>query len=139
MERSYAGKLLEKRIECYPILYQALSGLDKSIRFGKLTKKDVEALLKAVLNWDTQYAIFMSSESGSRLHQFRMHLNKLSRMEEKAFNQKFSTNEEQLELLRKANRVEISIKNDLGIYAVETSNDEKVYNSYKDLNQAREI
>jgi hypothetical protein len=71
IRQTYAGKLLEKRIDVYPALYKLLSDFDKMLRLDKVSRSVVEELLRQIFEWDSENALIMSGYAGRILYEFR--------------------------------------------------------------------
>ena len=133
IQQTYAGGLLEKRLQTYPILYKLLSDFDKVIRFGTLTQVVVSELFDHLLKWDSENAIFMSGNAVNAYHAFRMKLNNLRHMTVNEFEKEFTSQEKRKELRIDANRVEVVLKRDIGIYIVEFAGEDKKFETYRDI------
>lgn len=133
IQYTYIGKLIEKRIEVYPSLYKLLSDLDKVLRFGTFSKEVAAELFNKISLWDSNNALFLSSISGLEYHRFRMVVAKIVNMSDEEFSETYS-DKDATDILRKAaNKVEVSLKSDIGVFIPESSDTKVRFSSYSDV------
>jgi hypothetical protein len=133
IQQSYAGKLMEKRLNVYPTLYAPLSNFIKVIRFESLSKSKFEQLRTQMQALDTEHSVFFSGDTGVVFHKFLMMLAELSEMPDEMIQQKYAAEEEKRVLRHRISEVEIALKNDLGIYVVEFADPQKTFRSYQEI------
>jgi hypothetical protein len=132
IQQTYAGKLLEKRIEVYPALYKLLSNFDKATRYDTISTILIRELLTHIKEWDSDNAIFMSGHAVKIYHDFRQWLDGLAKLSNDDFLKEWDTPEKHRALRREANKVELALKGDIGIYVV---GDPKTKIDYYDKNK----
>ena len=121
IQETYAGKLLEKRIEIYPDMYFLLSDFGKKIQYGLVSKSDVTELLGRIDDWDSKKSLFFSAITNSVSYHFRKTLVQITKMTDEEFQKEFASEETRRDLRHKAGTFELALKSDLGIYVVEFS------------------
>jgi hypothetical protein len=132
IQQSYAGKLLEKRLEVYPHTYALLSEFAKKLETGTFTIKDLESLYKDVNELNPKTSIFFSAHTGDVSFWFRKTLRDLLKLTI----EELKTPEKLGEIKKIVSRFELSLKSDLGIYVVEFSDPSKRFSSYSETHQA---
>jgi hypothetical protein len=135
IQRAYTDKLLDKRLNTYPVLYKLLSDFAKIIEYGVLSKATIEKLRKNMLNWDSENGILLSGHSGTTYVKFRKVLSELVKMNDKDFQKEYSSSEACWEMLRQANEVEFALKQDIGIYVVEFADIDRKFKTYQEVGQ----
>lgn len=128
--QSYGDRILQKRMEIYPLLYSILSSFQKKVQFGKLTVSDVSEFKNKIEEWDSPNALFLSDKAQRRVYDFRKYVNtELVKMSNQELN-----NKDFLEQLRiEIRNVETILKNDIGIYKWEYSDAAKEISDIHDL------
>jgi hypothetical protein len=119
IQQTYAGKLLEKRLETYPSLYRYLSDFVKLIEFQTVSKVSLQELRTNLETWDSQYSLFFSGYTTDRFHEFRVFVAEISQMPDEDVRKIFSETDGKTALKRRIAEVELALKADLGIYIVE--------------------
>ncbi len=119
IRQAFGSQLLEKRIEVYPALYEMVSDLVKVTRFGEVTKKVLVDLRSALEKWDSKNSIFLSFETGIKVHEFHMHLSRIAQMSDEAIAKAFAEESERQKLRDNVWMVERALKYDIGIYLTE--------------------
>lgn len=136
VEQDYATRLFSKRVDSYQSVYKYLSDFIKYLKYGEAAKVSLKEFLTKLNSIDSEYGVLFSSNSSLKLHILRKHIRKLNNenIETESLSQDDKTT-----ILEKVGAVEIALKNELGIYAVEFSNLEKniTYHGYKDLDKER--
>ena len=136
---SYSTKLLDARITSYPELYCLVSEFNKHIEGGserymtgqRVTRSDVQDLLRAIVAWDNKSAIFLSQDAADRLFMLRIRLiNLIEHIPPAKNGERLPINAEH-DLLSHAQRLELALKKDLGIFEVELYEKRTPYESYK--------
>src|SRR5215217_3936732 len=61
LQMAYASKLVDKRMDTYPILFKLISDFEKACKYRMVQKPEADKLLKDVLQWDSSYSLFMGS------------------------------------------------------------------------------
>jgi hypothetical protein len=137
IQQTYAGKLLEKRLEVYPDMYYLLSDFIKKVQFHDDSKIDMdeevlEELRAQTNEWNSRYSLFFSGETNLTSTKFRKLLDDLIKSVDKDTVKKIPT--EALRPLRhEAGHFELALKSDLGIFVVEFSDPAKRFTSYTEL------
>lgn len=138
IRQTYAGKLLEKRIDVYPALYKLLSDFDKMLRLDKVSRSVVEELLRQIFEWDSENALIMSGYAGRILYEFRKLLMDWLQLPDNDFQRKFASSDEKWNRLQEVGKVELALKSDIGIYVVEFSDEKRSFGSYQEVADALE-
>lgn len=112
-----ADKLISERIKVYPALYKIISDAIKNIDFEH--KIDLQQLEEQLNRWDSENAIFLAQFSGDRAVELRYHLRKVLDREIKDYQYR--------ELREKLIELEIGLRVDLSIYALEAGRVRRAY------------
>ena len=62
LQMSYASKLVDKRMEAYPLLFKLIIDFEKSAKYRVAQKADADKLLKNILEWDFLLCAFHEFE-----------------------------------------------------------------------------
>ncbi len=119
MKKTYASKLLEARLNVYPTLYFLLSSFLKEARYKTIHKKTIETLLSQIDEWDSKNAILLGENSGRICYVFRENLWQLLHCTDEELKRNLSSTQFIEELRTEAQKLELAIKSDLGIYGVD--------------------
>ncbi|MEZ4990418.1 MAG: hypothetical protein R2824_08400 [Saprospiraceae bacterium] len=134
-KQSYAEKLLEKRLNTYPGLYQLTSDFLKLVEYEreKFTNHWLDDFKGQLIDWDSKYALFLSVNSGSKLYSFRRKLvtELLDKMPDDELREKIEDKPYRREIVAQVEQLEIALKNDIGIYVVEFSDFDKKSGDYR--------
>jgi hypothetical protein len=90
IQQTYAGKLLEKRLETYPSLYYHLSSFVKVIEFQTVSKALLLELRANLETWDSQHSLLFSGHTADRFHEFRVFVAEISQLSEEDIQSKYS-------------------------------------------------
>ncbi len=119
MKKTYASKLLEARLNVYPTLYFLLSSFLKETRYRSIHKTTIETLLAQIDEWDSKNAILLGENSGRICYIFRENLWQLLDCTNEKLKQKLESPQFIEELRTEAQKLELAIKSDIGIYGVD--------------------
>ena len=130
IQQIYTNKLLDKRIEIYPDLYNLLSRFTKSIVTNQSISMDsLQELQENLSNWDVQNAVFLSGKAFELSYRFRVTISELSKESVNEFNDSILLSD----LRSKADSVKLALKEDLGIFVVEFPESDMAFNSFQDV------
>ena len=129
IQKTYSGKLLDKRLEVYPDLYYLLSDFAKKALFGTVVKRDLEKLLDQTNKWNSRHSILFSGQTNKVSYHFRKTLTELAQ-------QGADSPEALHSFIDMLSEFELALKSDLGIYVVEFADTTKRFSSYTDLSEA---
>lgn len=130
LQQTYTNKLLDKRIEIYPDLYNLLSRFTKSIVTNQsISMGSLQELHENVSNWDVQNAVFLSGKAFELSYRFRVAIAELSKQSADEFNDSALLSD----LRSKADSVKLALKEDLGIFVVEFPESEMAFHSFQDV------
>lgn len=134
IEHGYGSKLFEKRVDAYQQIFQALADFVKFIKYDEAKKVSLEEFLMRLNEYDSRFGLLFSRDTAMKLHLLRKHIRPLVNNKNEIENLKA---EEITELLGQIGPVEIAMKNELGVYAVEFGNlgKNRTYGAYKDLDK----
>lgn len=135
LQLAYASKLIDKRMETYPILFKLISSFEKLIRFGNLTKMETDKFVKEILEWDSSNAIFMSGHTVKTYAKFRSFMMPIARMTKTEFTEAYSTEAAKRTIVEEIRKVETAIKQDLGVYIVEFPDVDRNLTTYSDVEE----
>lgn len=108
------SKLLEIRITAYPKLYVILSDLLKAGEKQSIVSVQLTDMLQWVNEWDSQHAIFLSTDALNACYAFRQNLMRAA--------QSPGTPGLSDSLLQAAARLELALRSDLGVHGIELAN-----------------
>lgn len=130
IKRTYADRLLSKRLETYPSLYYLTSNFLKEIQYGSVNSSLLEDLHVQLMEWDSKNAIFLSSYASRKLYSFRKRLvTELNQLTDENLK-----NPDFLNALRdQLENLEIALRNDIGVYVVEFSDPDIRFSSFKEI------
>lgn len=122
----YAQKLEHERLERYPALYSLLSSTIKQIDYPDAFAHpvDVRALEQALSAWDSSWGLLLTEESGGKAQSLREILRGFVRSLDK------SATSDLNQLRPSLVALEIALRVDLGVYAVEFAEIERNFRSY---------
>ncbi|HTE23669.1 hypothetical protein [Flavitalea sp.] len=127
---AYSNKILEKRLEIYPLFYALMSDLAKDIFYNTCTLDKIQKFQKHLDMLDSEHVIFFSGVSTVELGKLRRFLKNI------LFHKTALTIDQLSELKGLLGDVENSLKRDIGIYIVEFNDPEGKLETktYKDVN-----
>jgi len=129
IQQLYANKLLERRLETYPEIYNLLSELAKKLESRNFTKDDLSNLHKEINALDSKSSILFSGHTSSIAARFRKYFTKLLQQDDESF----KPLETLKEIKNQVGEFELALKSDLGIYVVEFADPSKRFLSYAGL------
>lgn len=126
IRNQYADQLLKQRLECYPECYRLLSDFIKVGRgfssgrrgYAAIPIEQIITVNDSINSWDSEHAILMSNDAGRKIYELRIELqraitalaeNSGAAMDAKAFEV----------IADKMAIVEIALKTDIGVFAVD--------------------
>ncbi len=116
VERLYAERLLQPRIDRYPEAYRILSTFIKKIQQDEVTLQEIDSLKKDLEEWDSSNAIFLGDEASGQMYYVRSNVRKLL----KATREGVPLSMASLQPVRlDLGKLEILLKRDLGIFLAE--------------------
>jgi hypothetical protein len=136
IKQSYAGRLLEKRLDAYPGLYYLLSSFAKKLKPDLLSRTDVETFHEQLNEWDSRNSLLFTAQTGLIHFNFRRLLTKLVNVTDEEFTRQLAFVEYCDDLRNKVGQLELALKNDLGIYVVEFDDLSKRFTSYEEIAKA---
>jgi hypothetical protein len=136
IQQTYASKLIERRLEVYPEITSLLSKLVKTIRFTSLTQETFQEFRNQFEELDTNYSVLFSAKTGIIFHKFHNTMVEISKLSDSDIRKKFDSEIEIEKFQRQIGKVELALKNDLGIYVVEFSDPNKSFEDYDEISIA---
>lgn len=129
LHNTYAEKIISKRMESYPILFDLISTFVKQVYDGTFKESGrVKKLSEAVRRWDGQHAIFMSSQTQRDMYLFRKEIDSFCTSFEDTSGEYELT---ELEDLWKALvRLELSLKTDIGVFVLDKYDGKETFSDY---------
>jgi hypothetical protein len=138
LQLAYASKLIDKRIETYPVLYKLISDFQKLIHSGKLTKQETDKFVGKMLEWDSTNAIYMSGHTVKTYTKFRSFILPIVRMTKPEFAESYNTEVAKRMIIEELRKVEIALKQDLGVYIVEFPDIDRNLTTYSEVEELSE-
>lgn len=140
----YSVKLLDVRVATYPDLYFLLSafimhiegGSEKHMAGQRLTRADARDLLRGIVIWDNKNALFLSPRALDRLFDLRRRLIMLLAESPLAKDDAPLPDRSIFSLLAEAQRLELALKTDLGIFEVVPYEERTAYETYRQASEA---
>lgn len=131
IRQEFSRRLFEKRLLVYPELYSFLSEFGKTLVFGNPSRKDLELLFSQIQNWDSLNSILFSAPTGLSVYQFRIRINDYLKKSESEILEFLNSPENRKSLIKELQSVELALKAELGVYAIESPTKIKDFASYK--------
>ena len=135
LQMAYANKLVDKRMETYPVLSKLISDFEKAFKYGMIQKPVVDKLFKQILLWDSSYAVFMSSHTIRKYVKFRNFIFSLKELPKKDFDDFFSNQETRKSAVHQIRELEIGLQQDLGVFVVDFPDVDKNIISYTEVSE----
>ncbi len=138
IQQHYVGKLFEKRLEVYPELFTAMSSTVQQINFLTISAAQIKDLFMKAQEWEANNTIFLSAFSQQVSYKLVRMLHEWSEMSDEQLVIKLRDSGQKAELKKHLQEMELALKNDLGIYALDspsTITDFKAPTSYKEVKQ----
>jgi hypothetical protein len=136
IQQTYASKLIERRLEVYPEIASLLSKLVKAILFTSLTQETFQEFRSQFEELDTKYSVIFSAKTGIIFHKFHNRMVEISKLPDSDIRKKFDSENEIERFQHQIGKVELALKNDLGIYVVEFSDPSKSFEDYDEISTA---
>lgn len=136
IQKTYADKLIDKRLEIYPNIYFMLSNFMKKIEIGTVSTNELRTLHTEMSEWNSKHSILFSGYTGGISFRFRRMTTELLQKPDDELQKKFQSTDFLKELRHKVSEFELALKSDLGIYFVEFSGSADKFASYGELNEA---
>ena len=133
LQRNYADKLLDKRLDVYPHLYLILSDFLKLLHSESLSLPYIVKLRDDIDTWDSKYALFFSARSGVSCYRLRKLLRQLTNTSEQALNTVITSEDVLTDLKNRLRELELLLKSDIGIYIPAIADTVQEMTSYDDL------
>ena len=115
VEQRYNQKLYEKRLEAYPLLYQATSDLGKDLELPELPYSLFAKSRQRIDQWDSQHAVLTSPSVIALLLQLR---NTLTDMAMARKQDALVSRADREQVFEAALRLEQAVRNEIGVYAI---------------------
>ena len=116
VEQTYTSKLYEKRLEVYPLLFQIMSSLSKSIRDrSEVTKDEMDEFVSRFYDWDSKNSIYTSELTLRQLIRLLRLIRSYKNSEEKVY----SRRKLEIELVPQMMELELTLKTELGVFSRE--------------------
>src|ERR1043166_523468 len=130
----YAERLCEARLLAYSEIYPLLSNTVKMIDYPELfpQSKDIERLENQLNVWDSKHGLLLTKESGSHAMKTRAAFRSLSKQGYKTVHNCTHNPSAKKELADAIVGLEVALRIDLGIYALESWNIETGFGAYTD-------
>lgn len=144
LQMAYANKLVDKRMEAYPILFKLMSNFEKAIRSGTVDTTTVNTLLDNISDWNSSYSLFTSSYTIRRYIYFRSSIEWLKQNPDVDPPRQNSDAEIKSQLLDKELRkemigymreLETALKHDLGVFVVDFPYADKDASTYSEVSE----
>lgn len=130
IKKTYADRLLSKRLETYPSLYYLTSNFIKEIQYGSVDNLLLDEFRTQLIEWDSRNAIFLSSYASRKIYSLRRRLV----TELKQLTDEELKNQDLLKDLRnQVESLEVALRNDIGVYVVEFSDPDVRFSSFKEI------
>ncbi len=135
IQRSYATNLNNKRLEVYPALYSLMNDYTVSIQNQNMSLEKLKTLSEKVSEWYTRNGLLLSGLTNGSVYTFLRTINRIAQKSEAAFTTRLAASEQRQQLIQDAWKVQVGLKNDIGIYKVEFSDLETNFSSYSEIDE----
>lgn len=132
MHGELSGKLYEKKLSTYPLIYQIISDFLKKIHENDFTHQDMTEFKNKFDVTDSENAILFNAITTEEVYELRVIINIATSLNSKDFDAWKNKNKNSLS--DHLQRVELALKYELGVYGFSTPtelNKSKAYVSYK--------
>jgi hypothetical protein len=119
--QSYASTLQKERLKAYPIAYKLASNCLKTFTRSELTKEYLNRMLEDFQKWDSENSILLSNQSASVAFNFQSILSTLL-----VDGSEVIPSKSLHELAEYCEKLELALKTDLGVFAVEYEDKRRV-------------
>jgi hypothetical protein len=139
MQRIYAERLLDARLERYESAYSAIENTAKGVQRRTIAHHDLQQFCSSIDDWHTRHGFVLSSGTNGK---FYTHIRKLKRISESsasAFAERLADHPKRRELIRDLWVLELALKNDLGVFEVEFFDPNKRFGSYAEVDEAHAV
>ena len=114
-----AENVLKKRLEVYGEVYQHLEEYAKRVQRRDLPAENARRSFEKIDNWQTTNGYLLSSQTNSIYYSFIRKLRRITEASDEVILNRVEDNEKRTEMIRDAWELELSLQNDLGIFAFE--------------------
>ncbi len=132
IQEMYIDKLVEKRMQYYPHLYEKISILIKNVRDKTVSINELKEFQKEIREWDSSYSVYFSIGTAYRFHNFYMDLTKKCNMNDTEFRKFTSTEKEYINFRKNLSGLELALKTDLGILPVDFAEIGKKFKTFEE-------
>lgn len=112
IEQKYSELLYQRRLNCYPDLYEIVSEFVKRISFDEVTRDQIVSFAAKLDSWDSKYAILLSPAATEAIYDLRYVFRDFIDREGLTFDEQNTQ-----QLIRKSNLLENALKTELGVYS----------------------
>lgn len=130
VKKTYADRLLSKRLETYPGLYYLASNFLKEIQYGSVDNLLLNEFRTQLIEWDSKNAIFLSSYASRKLYSLRR---RLVRELKQLTDEELKDQDLLKDLQKQVERLEVALRNDIGVYVVEFSDPDVRFSSFEEI------
>lgn len=113
-------RIFEKRIDTYPQLYSIVCRYARDLKQNTMSITKLQEYYKKMVDWDVNNSIFMSATTHHLFWLLRVELLGLSRLTENEYKDIYDSDASTAELRETSYKVELALKNELGIFAFES-------------------
>jgi hypothetical protein len=139
MQRIYAERLLDARLERYESAYAAIEKTAKGVQRRTTTHLEFQKFCSLIDDWHTSHGFVLSSGTNGRFYTQIRKLKRISESSEAAFRERLADHPKRRELVRDLWVLELALKNDLGVFEVEFFDPSKRFSSYAEVDEAHAI
>lgn len=119
--KSYAEGLQAKRLEAYPQLFRIISNCQKQIRRGEITEDSLRDMLERAQEWDSTYSLLLSRSASQIVFAGQWALHDLLNSGSVDLSNEACTG-----IIIEFERIELALKQDIGVFAVEYEDNRKL-------------
>lgn len=134
MHGELSGKLYEKKLSVYPLIYQKISEFLKKTHETAFTHQDVTEFKNKFDETDSENAILFNAITTEEVYELRIIVNNASSLKSKDFEDWKNKNKNALS--DHLQRVELALKYELGVYGFSTPTELKKSKAYVSYRQA---
>ncbi len=131
----YADNLIRARLTCYPEAYKILESIVKNIQSKKMDFDSFNDLVERVNNWYSDNGYLLSADTNRRFYSSIRKFTNIGQASPKAFEDRLNDNLKRKDLITSAWKIELGLKNDLGIFELEFFNPDSKFSSYKEIDE----
>ena len=138
MHLNFSEKIMEYRLSVFPDAYFEVETYVKAIQNRSLDYNKYCKHYDTLNEWHSKNGYILSSASNRVFYSYLRKSKRITERSEEAFNNRISDATKRRELIREAWEIELSLKNDLGIFRIEYFDPDQMFKTYEEIDEKLE-